>query len=114
MKNMIRLMCLPSFLVDVVRDSSGNYLGRAEGDIGYNHFFGQPKDPAQRHPSTITYVNDIWNSLTDQEKKEVIYRAEHYIDGALPIDLEKDFGIPVSQFKRKIKWTRTSVDTIRR
>ena len=91
--NLLWLMSLEgcsATLEAVVRTSDGMYLGQAAGDLGYNHFLGQPSAPTD-------YVRRAnvkrWASLSESERIAVQALAANPPDGT-PIPLA-DFGVPV-------------------
>ena len=90
--NLLRLMNLPlSRFSGVVRTSDGFYIGREQGDIGYNAFLGNPA-PVHDGPGLENTLR-VWASLSESEREAVVELAAHPEDGS-PIPLE-EFGIPV-------------------
>lgn len=76
-------------LVDVIRTPDGHYLGRQDGDIGYNLFIGIPNpDPSDE---TIERSRAIWARLTDAQRAALLSRTLRPRDGS-PIPLH-EFGI---------------------
>ena len=87
---LIRLMNLrPTGAVDVCRTSDGFYMGRAEGDMGYNMFLGKPV-PIHYGPG-LEMTRAYWASLTPGDQAAVSNRAACPVDGS-PIPLA-DFGV---------------------
>ena len=67
-------------------------MGEVAGDIGYNIFIGKPAKPHPGPGRDLTLA--IWNSLSEQERKQVLTLAAHPPDGS-PIPLAQEFGLPM-------------------
>ena len=90
--NLLALMNLPSETIDrVCRTSDGYYMAQLRGDIGYNHFLGQP-NPPHEGPGRDAMLK-VWASLALPERKDVLALAQNPGDGS-PILLHEDFGVP--------------------
>jgi len=74
MKELIRLLNLPRNTVAITRTSDGHYLGMAQGDCGFNQFFGKPSHHAGpgRDASRAT-----WRAYTLKQRKAAIRAAHH-------------------------------------
>ena len=92
-ETLLTLMSLPpSQFSGVCRTADGFYIGRAVGDLGYNHFLGRP---ARVHDGPgRTQMLVTWTKLTADERRAVIRLAANPPDGQ-PILLLEDFGIPI-------------------
>lgn len=71
----------------VVRTSDGHFLGQAWGDVGFNHYLGNPS------PAVITLAQRLFGRLSTNHKQELIRRLEER--GILP----DTFGLPAPNGK---------------
>lgn len=91
--NLMRLMNFPQSMrertADVCRTSDGHYLRMEEGDIGFNHFLGQPAPP---HPGPgRENMLRAWRAMSDGDRRGAIAAAV-----ARGINLAREFGVPTS------------------
>ena len=90
--NLLALMNLPSKeIARVCRTGDGYYLAQMRGDLGYNHFLGQP-NPPHEGPGRDAMLK-VWASLGLQERMDVLALAQNPGDGS-SILLHEDFGVP--------------------
>lgn len=83
--NLINIMNLRlTGIEDVVRTSDGHYIGRDPGDIGFNHYIGQPA-PVHDGPGRQRSTH-VFNGLKPREQEAVRRRAAYPVDGE-PIPL---------------------------
>lgn len=91
-ENLLRLMNIPQAmgLDGVVKTADGHYIGRVQGDCGYNAFIGKP---APVHPGPgLDCTLETWAGMSQLERDGVRALAAVPVDGE-PIDLA-DFGVP--------------------
>ena len=72
MKPLIRLLNLPRNCAEVTVTSDGHYLGRLDGDCGFNAFFGKPSHHAGpgRDASRST-----WRAYSFAERRAAVQTA---------------------------------------
>jgi len=88
MTNLIDLVNLsPTGAIEITKTGDGHYLGRADGDIGFNIFIGQPSAPHEG--PGLTRSLSIWSWLSQPQKIAVVALSE-----SLGINLIEEFGIP--------------------
>jgi hypothetical protein len=71
--------------VEVTETSDGFFLGRPKGSIGFDAFLGKPSEIAKER------TNNIYEKLTENEKKEFLSRI--FRQNITP----KDIGLLVSK-----------------
>ncbi len=75
MKNLIRLLNLPSNIALITVTSDGCFLGQAFGDIGFNHFFGKPSFHAGVGKERSQHV---WKSLSYKDQRDLARLAPQF------------------------------------
>lgn len=78
----------PAGVVDVVLTTDGHFIGRRDGEPGYNAFIGRPSGAPG---PGMDRSRELWETFSDVERAAVIHRAGNPPDGE-PIPLEL-FGI---------------------
>lgn len=67
---LMKFLALPDDYVDIVQTSDGHWLAQSRGDVGYNHFLGEP---ALEHDGPgKEYRQAFWRGLSYHDRKRLV------------------------------------------
>lgn len=72
MQPIMDLLNLPSHFASIIKTSDGHFLAQVYGDVGFNHFLGQP---AFHNGPGKDRSRQTWKRLTFREKRTAIKQA---------------------------------------